>query len=134
MYKISFILYSKDPAGVFRVKLLREHCLHVKSAGTVLSFCSKQQNDKLTNCHCCLFTCKECRNHFCDFTQSHRVTKSQNIEKSPETLDFTAFQLVTLLVTFLFCKVTKSQNHSLLRFSVMNYCISTHHSPRIISP
>ena len=38
-----------------------------------------------------------------------RVTESQNTKKSPETLDFTAFQLVTQLVTFLFCKVTKSQ-------------------------
>lgn len=49
MYKISFILYSKDPAGVFRVKLLREHCLHVKSAGTgfvILLKTAEWQNDK----------------------------------------------------------------------------------------
>ena len=86
--------------------------LRVCHSACHFAYIAKWQNDKLTNCHCCLFTCKECRNHFCDFTQSHRVTKSQT-RKTLINQDFLHVKTALWFCDSAFCK---SSSHILYNF------------------
>ena len=103
--------------------------LRVCHSACHFAYIAKWQNDKLTNCHCCLFTCKECRNHFCDFTQSHRVTKSQT-RKTLINQDFLHVKTALWFCDSAFCKSSshilynfyntflklESQSHKIIRF------------------